>query len=163
MSAPCDIGDFQTGAITHRGLTEFGTEVIRLKVRSRLFCRPAHRRPAGPIKAPRSTAKPQEWTDCSDFSSRTKMSATCAGLLTCWLRSKRSAPIHGNQSRSLGQGYPYGNPVPVTDSDGKTYVNSYYGRGYPQLTGADVYRKMKAPPEQRPAPSNITLSTPPMG
>jgi surface antigen len=41
-----------------------------------------------------------------------------------------------------GQGYPYGNPVPVTGSDGKTYVNAYYGRGYPQLTGADLYRKM---------------------
>src|SRR5438270_10602253 len=26
---PNDIGDFQTGAMTHRGLTEFGAEVIR--------------------------------------------------------------------------------------------------------------------------------------
>src|SRR5215471_11418160 len=41
-----------------------------------------------------------------------------------------------------GQGHPYGNPVPVTGSDGKTYVNAYYGRCYPQLTGADLYRKM---------------------
>src|SRR5271166_4904766 len=50
-----------------------------------------------------------------------------------------SQPI---EERDKGQGYPYGNPVPVTGSDGKTYVNAYYGRGYPQLTGADLYRKM---------------------
>jgi surface antigen/uncharacterized protein YraI len=41
----------------------------------------------------------------------------------------------------MGQGQPYGNPVPVTGSDGKTYVNTYYGRGYPQLTGVDNYQK----------------------
>ena len=46
------------------------------------------------------------------------------------------------EERGKGQGYPYGNPVPVTGSDGKTYVNTYYGRGYPQLTGADLYRTM---------------------
>jgi len=34
----------------------------------------------------------------------------------------------------MGQGQPYGDPVTVTGSDGKTYVNTYYGRGYVQLT-----------------------------
>src|SRR5215472_17508838 len=46
------------------------------------------------------------------------------------------------EERGKGQGYPYGNPVPVTGGVGKTYLNAYYGRGYPQLTGADLYRKM---------------------
>ena len=46
------------------------------------------------------------------------------------------------EERGKGQGYPYGDPVTVTGSDGKTYVNTYYGRGYPQLTGADLYRTM---------------------
>src|SRR5262249_54789407 len=41
-----------------------------------------------------------------------------------------------------GQGQPYGNPVPVTGSDGKTYLNSYYGRGYVQLTWETNYQKM---------------------
>ena len=42
----------------------------------------------------------------------------------------------------MGQGYPYGNPVTVTDPDGNTYTNIYYGRGYPQLTGKDNYQKL---------------------
>jgi putative chitinase len=46
------------------------------------------------------------------------------------------------EERGKRQGYPYGNPVPVAGSDGRTYVNTYYGRGYPQLTGEDLYRKM---------------------
>jgi len=41
-----------------------------------------------------------------------------------------------------GQGYPYGNPVTVTDGNGNTYVNTYYGRGYPQLTGEGNYQQM---------------------
>src|SRR5215831_11303357 len=41
-----------------------------------------------------------------------------------------------------GQGYPYGNPVPVMGSDGRTYVNTYYGRGYVQLTWEANYQNM---------------------
>jgi surface antigen/uncharacterized protein YraI len=41
-----------------------------------------------------------------------------------------------------GQGFPYGDPVTVTGSDGMTYVNTYYGRGYVQITGVDNYQKM---------------------
>jgi len=41
-----------------------------------------------------------------------------------------------------GQGQPYGTPVRVTGSDGKTYVNTYYGRGYVQLTWETNYRNM---------------------
>jgi membrane dipeptidase len=39
---PNDIGDFQTGDITHRGLTEFGSEVIRACDRLGLVCDVAH-------------------------------------------------------------------------------------------------------------------------
>ena len=41
-----------------------------------------------------------------------------------------------------GQGEPYGDPVTVTGGDGKTYVNTYYGRGYVQLTWQTNYQKM---------------------
>jgi hypothetical protein len=41
-----------------------------------------------------------------------------------------------------GQGMAYGNPVPVTGSDGKSYTNTYYGRGYVQLTWEANYRNM---------------------
>ena len=39
---PNDIGDFQTGAVTHRGLTEFGAEVIGACDRLGLVCDVAH-------------------------------------------------------------------------------------------------------------------------
>jgi membrane dipeptidase len=39
---PNDIGDFQTGAITHDGLTEFGSEVIRACHRLGFVCDVAH-------------------------------------------------------------------------------------------------------------------------
>ena len=39
---PNDIGDFQTGAITHRGLTPFGAEVIRACHRLGFVCDVAH-------------------------------------------------------------------------------------------------------------------------
>lgn len=41
-----------------------------------------------------------------------------------------------------GKGHPYGKPVTVTGSDGRTYNNVYYGRGYVQLTWDFNYRKM---------------------
>jgi membrane dipeptidase len=39
---PNDIGDFQTGAVTHHGLTEFGAEAIRACHRLGLVCDVAH-------------------------------------------------------------------------------------------------------------------------
>src|SRR5207244_9464408 len=39
---PNDIGDFQTGAITHKGLTQFGAEVIRACHRIGFVCDLAH-------------------------------------------------------------------------------------------------------------------------
>ena len=39
---PNDIGDFQTGAVTHNGLTEFGAEVIRACDRLGFVCDVAH-------------------------------------------------------------------------------------------------------------------------
>src|SRR5262249_43844381 len=41
-----------------------------------------------------------------------------------------------------GAGRPYGQPVQVTGSDGQTYTNTYYGRGYVQLTWENNYQKM---------------------
>jgi len=41
-----------------------------------------------------------------------------------------------------GRGRPYGNPVTVTGSDGKKYANTYYGRGYVQLTWKDNYSRL---------------------
>ena len=41
-----------------------------------------------------------------------------------------------------GQGHPYGDPVTVTGSDGRTYVNTYCGRGYVQLTCEANYQNM---------------------
>lgn len=40
-----------------------------------------------------------------------------------------------------GAGKDYGKPVTVTGSDGKTYANTYYGRGYVQLTWKENYIK----------------------
>src|SRR5258708_15119962 len=39
---PNDIGDFQTGTVTHRGLTAFGAEVIRACHRLGFVCDVAH-------------------------------------------------------------------------------------------------------------------------
>lgn len=41
-----------------------------------------------------------------------------------------------------GKGRKYGNPVTVTDPEGKSYTNAYYGRGYVQLTWDYNYRNM---------------------
>lgn len=41
-----------------------------------------------------------------------------------------------------GKGHKYGNPVTVTDPEGKSFTNVYYGRGYVQLTWDYNYRNM---------------------
>ncbi|HKP11216.1 MAG TPA: hypothetical protein VJZ91_03870 [Blastocatellia bacterium] len=41
-----------------------------------------------------------------------------------------------------GSGKEYGKPVTVVGSDGMSYTNTYYGRGYVQLTWKDNYDKM---------------------
>jgi hypothetical protein len=41
-----------------------------------------------------------------------------------------------------GKGRPYGVPVTVSDADGTTYTNVYYGRGYVQLTWKANYDNM---------------------
>ena len=41
-----------------------------------------------------------------------------------------------------GQGRPYGVPVQVQDADGTTYNNTYYGRGFVQLTWKANYDRM---------------------
>jgi hypothetical protein len=41
-----------------------------------------------------------------------------------------------------GAGHSYGNPKTVTGSDGQTYTNKYYGRGYVQLTWDYNYKNL---------------------
>src|SRR5919202_2030954 len=41
-----------------------------------------------------------------------------------------------------GAGRPYGKPVEVKDAAGNKYTNTYYGRGYVQLTWKDNYAKL---------------------
>ena len=41
-----------------------------------------------------------------------------------------------------GAGRPYGKPVTVKGSDGQTYTNKYYGRGYVQLTWDYNYKNL---------------------
>src|SRR5215467_10438519 len=41
-----------------------------------------------------------------------------------------------------GAGRPYGNPVTVVSADGQSRVNTYYGRGYVQITWKDNYARL---------------------
>lgn len=41
-----------------------------------------------------------------------------------------------------GSGKDYGNPVTVKDAQGKSHTNTYYGRGYVQLTWQDNYKNL---------------------
>lgn len=41
-----------------------------------------------------------------------------------------------------GKGRPYGVPVQITDANGTTFTNTYYGRGYVQLTWKANYANM---------------------
>lgn len=43
-----------------------------------------------------------------------------------------------------GKGKPYGVPVKVVDADGVTHTNTYYGRGYVQLTWKANYANMSS-------------------
>src|SRR5262245_46487772 len=49
---------------------------------------------------------------------------------------------HPIEEFGKGKGRPYGTPVTVTGSDGKSYTNTYYGRGFVQLTWKDNYSTM---------------------
>jgi membrane dipeptidase len=55
---PNDIGDFQTGAITHQGLTEFGAEVIRTCHRIGFVCDIAHATEDMAMQAVKIATKP---------------------------------------------------------------------------------------------------------
>ena len=55
---PNDIGDFQTGAVTHQGLTEFGAEVIRACHRLGFVCDVAHATEAMAMAAVKVATKP---------------------------------------------------------------------------------------------------------
>jgi len=55
---PNDIGDFQTGAVTHQGLTEFGAEVIRACDRLGFVCDVAHATEDMAKQAVRAATKP---------------------------------------------------------------------------------------------------------
>ena len=55
---PNDIGDFQTGAVTHRGLTEFGAEAIRACHRLGFVCDVAHATEQMAMQAVKVATKP---------------------------------------------------------------------------------------------------------
>jgi membrane dipeptidase len=55
---PNDIGDFQTGAVAHRGLTEFGAEAIRACHRLGLVCDIAHATEEMTMQAVKVATKP---------------------------------------------------------------------------------------------------------
>jgi membrane dipeptidase len=55
---PNDIGDFQTGAVTHQGLTEFGAEAIRACHRLGLVCDVAHATEDMAMQAVKIATKP---------------------------------------------------------------------------------------------------------
>jgi membrane dipeptidase len=55
---PNDIGDFQTGTVTHQGLTDFGTEVIRACHRLGFVCDVAHATEAMAKQAVKVATKP---------------------------------------------------------------------------------------------------------
>jgi membrane dipeptidase len=55
---PNDIGDFQTGAVTHQGLTEFGAEVIRACHRLGFVCDVAHATEDTVMQAVKIATKP---------------------------------------------------------------------------------------------------------
>lgn len=41
-----------------------------------------------------------------------------------------------------GAGRPYGEPVTVVSADGQSHANTYYGRGYVQITWKDNYARL---------------------
>lgn len=41
-----------------------------------------------------------------------------------------------------GTGRPYGEPVTVVSADGQSHVNTYYGRGFVQITWKDNYARL---------------------
>jgi putative peptidoglycan binding protein len=49
---------------------------------------------------------------------------------------------HPIEEGGKGAGHPYGTAVQVTDTDGTSYSNTYYGRGYVQLTWKANYEKL---------------------
>jgi hypothetical protein len=49
---------------------------------------------------------------------------------------------HPIEEFGKGKGRPYGTPITLTDSSGKQYINTYYGRGYVQLTWKNNYQKL---------------------
>ena len=56
-----------------------------------------------------------------------------------WECAGRWQPI---EEFGKGKGRPYGVPVKVTDANGTTFTNTYYGRGYVQLTWKANYANM---------------------
>lgn len=58
-------------------------------------------------------------------------------LATAWWETGRTfAPV---PEGGRGAGHPYGSPATYRDADGNNHTNTYYGRGYVQLTWLDNY------------------------
>jgi membrane dipeptidase len=76
---PNDIGDFQTGAITHRGLTDFGAEVIRACHRLGFVCDVAHATEDMANQAVKVATKPLLLSHTALFGSRAMGPTPLAG------------------------------------------------------------------------------------
>jgi hypothetical protein len=102
---PNDIGDFQSGAITHHGLTEFGAEVIRACHRLGFVCDVAHATEAMVKRAVKIATKPLVLSHTAVSGSRAMGPTPLAGrqvsLIMRGQSPKPAAPsVSGTSSRA---------------------------------------------------------------
>jgi membrane dipeptidase len=91
---PNDIGDFQTGAITHRGLSEFGAEVIRACHRLGFVCDVAHATEDMAMQAVKIATKPLLLSHTAVLGSR--------AMEPTPLRSRQVSPDHARAIAESG-------------------------------------------------------------
>jgi len=93
--APNDIGDFQTGAVTHRGLTPFGADVIRACDRLGFVCDVAHATEDTVKQAVKVATKPL-------LLSHTALSGSRAMGSTTALAGRQISPDHARAIAETG-------------------------------------------------------------
>jgi membrane dipeptidase len=91
---PNDIGDFQTGAVTHHGLTEFGAETIRACHRLGLVCDIAHATEATTLRAIAVATRPLLLSHTAVAGSRAMGAST--------LRERQVTPDHARAVAETG-------------------------------------------------------------
>lgn len=65
-----------------------------------------------------------------------------AAYLLATIKHETADTWYPLEEYNQGRGRFYGDTITVTDPAGRSYRNVYYGRGYLQLTGEQVYRQM---------------------